>query len=537
MSRAKREESKPERGGAKRADAELDLKEFETKIVLRQLRIEDYDDLVEMQKLCFPGMANWKRDQIESQIRYFPDGQLCIELDGSIVASSSCLIVDFDEYSEWHNWREISDNGYITNHDPEGDTLYGIEMMVHPKYRGLKLARRLYAARREIARRFNLARSIIGGRIPGYGEYADRMSAREYAEKVIQRGVYDPVLTTQTANGFVLKRLIPDYFPSDSASRGYATFLEWTNLDYVPDTRHRLQRVSLVRICSVQYQMRQIASFDEFAAQVEFFIDTASEYKSDFVVFPELMTTQLLSFIDAKRPSEAARKLAAMTPQYLDFFTRMSIKYNVNIIGGSQFAIEDGELRNISFLFRRDGTIEKQYKIHITPAERRWWGVKPGSEVKVFDTDRGRVAILICYDVEFPELARIAAGKGAQILFIPLNTDNRDGYLRIRYCVQARCVENHVFAAISGCVGNLPFVDNADIHYAQSGIFTPADLPFARDGVAAECTPNMETLVIHDVDIESLRRHRIRGTVQNWNDRRTDIYRVSYREGGEEREI
>jgi len=107
-------------------------------------------------------------------------------------------------------------------------------------------------------------------------------------------------------------------------------------------------------------------------------------------------------------------------------------------------------------------------------------------------------------------------------------TDERHGYLRVRACAQARCVENHVFVVTAGCTGNLPDVDNADVHYAQSGIFTPCDPSFARDGVAAECQPNVETIVMHDVDIEALRRHRYGGTTQNWNDRRRDLYRVSY---------
>jgi predicted amidohydrolase len=154
--------------------------------------------------------------------------------------------------------------------------------------------------------------------------------------------------------------------------------------------------------------------------------------------------------------------------------------------------------------------------------------------MNVFDTDRGRVAINVCYDVEFPELARIAADKGAQILFVPFNTDVRSGYLRVRLCAQARCIENHLYTAISGCIGNLPFVENADIHYAQSGLFTPADIPFSRDAVAAECQPNIETLIIHDVDLELLKRHRQSGTVQNWNDRRKDIYSVTYTEEGSE---
>ena len=513
------------------------LEDFENKIVLRHLRIEDFDALVAMQALCFPGMATWQREQVESQLQHFPEGQFVVEIEGRLVASAGSLIVDFDMFSDWHNWREIADSGYIRNHTPGGDTLYGIEIMVHPEYRSLKLARRLYTARRELAVRFNVERSIVGGRIPGYGAYADTMSAREYVQRVSDKILYDPVLTTQLSNGFVLKRLIPDYFPSDSDSRGFATFLEWTNLDHVPDPQRRFQRVSIVRICTVQYQLRTISSFDEFVRQCEFFVDTASEAKGDFVLFPELHTTQLLSFTPSTSPADAARKLAAFTPDFLDAFHQMAVKYNVNIIGGSHFVIEGEHLRNVAYLFRRDGTIERQYKIHITPSEKRWWGVKPGHDVNVFTTDRGKIAILICYDIEFPELARIAASKGAQILFVPFNTDNREGYLRIRYCAQARCIENHVYTVVSGCVGNLPFVDNADVHYAQSGIFTPADVAFSRDGIAAECTPNIEHLVVHDVDIELLRRHRLAGTVQNWNDRRTDVYSVNWTEDGEARSV
>jgi len=512
----------------------LQVEEFEREILIRSLTLDDFDALVEMQALCFPGMQTWSRAQIESQLETFPDGQLAVEYEGELVASASSLIVDFDDYSEWHNWQEIADNGYIRNHDPNGDTLYGIEIMVHPEYRGLKLARRLYAARRDIARRYNLARSIVGGRIPGYHEWADELSAREYAERVVEGQIYDPVLTTQTANGFVLKQLIPNYFPSDDASRGFATFLEWTNLDYLADPRRRFQRVHSVRLAAVQYMMRTIASIEEFEAQCSFFIDAVSDYKSDFVVFPELFTTQMLSFLTPQaRPQEAARDLAKLTPRYLEFFTEMAIKFNVNIVGGSQFVQEGERLFNVSYLFHRDGRIDRQYKLHITPSERRWWGVSPGSSIEVFDTDRGKVAILVCYDVEFPELVRVAAARGARILFVPFNTNDRDGYLRIRTCALARCIENHVYTVISGCTGNLPFVENADVHYAQSGIFTPQDVPFAREGVAAECTPNIETLVVRDVDVEQLRRHRLRGTVQNWNDRRTDLYKVVFEQEGE----
>ena len=506
----------------------LNLKDFEKRLKARPLRLKDFDDLVALQKRCFPGMKPWKREQIESQLERFPDGQIVLEFQKRIVASSSSLVVDFDDYDAWHNWREIADDGYIKNHSPNGDTLYGIEIMVDPEFRGRKLARRLYEARKMLAREHNLRRIIIGGRIPGYGEHAADMSAREYVENVMDKTFFDPVLTAQVSNGFVLKQLIPNYMPADHESRGYATFLEWTNLDYVERGTRRFRAVSSVRICVVQYQMRLIKSFEEFAQQCEFFCDVASDYKSDFVVFPELFTTQLLSLVRAKRPGTQARKLAAYTPKYLEHFTSMALRYNLNIVGGSTFTLEDGVLYNIAYLFHRNGRIDRQRKLHVTPNEARWWGVAPGDALHTFETDRGRVAILICYDVEFPELARIARHDGADILFVPFNTDERRGYLRVRHCAQARAIENQVYVAISGCTGNQPFVDNADVHYAQSAILTPSDFAFARDGIAAESTVNNETLVIQDVDTEQLRRHRLGGTVRTWGDRRPDLYRVVY---------
>jgi predicted amidohydrolase len=283
--------------------------------------------------------------------------------------------------------------------------------------------------------------------------------------------------------------------------------------------------------------MRAIESWEEFAKQCRFFVDVAADHQADILVLPELFTTQLLSVVSARDPAAAARRLAELTPEYIRLFGELSVKYAVNIVAGSQLTVENDDLYNVSFLFRRDGSIDRQYKLHPTPNERRWWGLKGGDRLEVFDTDRGKVAILICYDVEFPELARVAVSRGAQILLVPFNTSDREGYQRVRVCSQARCVENHVYVALAGCVGNLPFVENADIHYAQSAIFTPSDLGFARDGIAIEASPNIETVIVHDLDTEKLRRHRATGTVQNWNDRRTDLYRVVWTEDGKKDEI
>lgn len=509
----------------------LNLVEFERHVRVRPVTIDDFDQLVTLQHECFPGMAPWTRKHVESQLERFPEGQICIEYNGRIVASCATLIVDSSEDLDWHNWAAVSDNGYIRNHDPEGDILYGIEIMVHPQQRGMRLARRLYNARKDLARKFNCRSIYIGGRIPGYGEHAEHMTAREYVQAVIDKRLFDPVLTTQLANGFVLKRLIPNYLPSDSESRGYATFLEWTNLDHVPEARRRMMRsIEPVRLGVVQYGMRPLKSFEELATQVEFFVDAAGDHKTDFLLFPELFTTQLLSLTPKCRAEEQARRLAPFTPRLLDLFTDLAVRYDMNIIGGSHVAEEDDQLFNVAYLFRRNGTLEKQYKLHITPGERRWWGIQPGRTVRVFDTDHGRVAILVGYDIEFPELARIAVSQGARILFVPFNTADRAGYMRLRYCAQARCVENHVYTTLAGVVGNLPFVQGADTHYAESGIQTPCDVSFARDGIAATCTPNVETVLVQDLDLELLRRHKHGGTEQNWLDRRGEVYRVVYRE-------
>jgi predicted amidohydrolase/ribosomal protein S18 acetylase RimI-like enzyme len=510
----------------------INLKKFEKTIVVRTLRPSDWEDVVALEKRCFPGMDSWSKEQFESQLKVFPEGQIGVEYQGKIVASSSSLILDFELFKDWHDFEEISDNGYIRNHQADGSTLYGIEVMVAPEFRGLKLARRLYDARKKLAREHNLMRIVVGGRIPGYAQHAEKMSAREYIDKVLNKEIQDPVLTMQLSNGFVLKRLIPEYLTSDTDSKGFAAFLEWANLDYVPDSRQRFVPIAPVRVCVIQYQMRLVTDFQAFAEQCEYFLDVASEYQCDFIVFPEIFTTQLLSLVKAENPAAAMRKLSEFTPAYLELFTRLAVKYNVNVIGGSHFTVEDSDLFNIAYLFRRDGTLGKQYKLHITPAERHWWGVKGGNRLEVFDTDKGKISIQVCYDIEFPELTRIAVERGAQMIFVPFCTDERYAYLRVRYCAQARCIENHVYVAIAGSVGNLPNIESLGVHYAQSAIFTPSDIPFKRDAIAAECPPNIETVIFEDLDLELLKKHRQSGSVLNWQDRRTDLYEVRTKDEG-----
>ncbi|MCA9182682.1 MAG: GNAT family N-acetyltransferase, partial [Planctomycetales bacterium] len=163
----------------------LNLKDFEWKILVRPLTIDDYDELRAMAEICFPGIPPLTREQLESQLTIFPQGQLAVEIDGRLAASASSLVLEYSANMEWHNWKVIADGGFIRNHNPKGDTLYGIEIMVHPDFRGMKLSRRLYDARKQICRDKNLARFIIAGRIPGYHQHADKLSASQYIDGVL----------------------------------------------------------------------------------------------------------------------------------------------------------------------------------------------------------------------------------------------------------------------------------------------------------------------------------------------------------------
>lgn len=504
------------------------------RVIVRKLRKRDYKPVCELQNECFPGVAPWTKAQFNHMIELFPGGQLCVEHDGVLVATASTLMVNSETYDRPHTFREVEITGAAAAHDPEGDALYGVDIAVRPRSRGLRFARRLYEARKELARELNLRRMLIGGRVPNYHKHSDSLTINEYIAKVVRKEIRDPTLNAQLANGFSIRRVLPGYLPSDVQSRGYAVLMEWLNPDYIPVER---TAPDSIRVATVNYQMRTVKSFEEFATQCEFFIDTAADYHCDFVLFPELLTNQLLGLLPPDRPAVQARNLDRFTDEYIDYFHNSAIKYNVNVIAGSHLCVENGRLYNVAYLFHRDGRIDKQYKLHITPAEQRWWGVEPGDQLRVFETDMGTVAILICYDVEFPELARVVTGRGARIIFVPYNTDLRTAHIRVRSCAAARCIENHVYAVLSGPIGNLPQVEGADIHYAQAAILTPSDVHFPRDGIAAQANENVEALIIHDLDMAVLRRTRKLGSVRPWLDRRTDLYKVSIADEGDTREV
>ncbi len=508
-----------------------DTKSNTSIIKLRHLEIDDYLALRDSMERAYEGtqITVWQKRELQKLVKRFPEGQICIEVDGVVVAIALSIIVDYKKFGDKHTFEEITANHTFTTHEPKGDILYGIEVFVHPEYRGMRLGRRLYDARKELCENLNLRSIVAGGRIPNYRHYRKELTPRQYIEKVKRREIEDPILGFQLANDFHVRKVLRNYDPEDKQSHSFATLLEWNNIYFEKDEQLLGAVKEVVRIGVVQWQMRPLSTFDALVEQMDYFVDTIGDYGCDFCVFPEFFSGPLLYRFNQLSEAEAMKGLAEYAIPLRDKMIEFAVHYNVNIIGGSMPIIcEDDLLRNITYLCRRDGTWEYTYKMHLTRDEHSTWGMHGGDLLKTFETDAGKVGILICYDVEFPELTRLMAEQGLQILFVPFQTDTLNGYNRVRICAQARAVENECYVVIAGNVGSLPRVNNLDIQYAQSAIFTPSDFAFPENAIKAHATPNTEMTLIADVNLTLLKELHNFGSVRNLKDRRNDLYKLNW---------
>lgn len=496
------------------------------KIELRNLRAKDYEELKISMIESYSGLANsyWSKADIKTLVNKFPDGQFCIVIDGKIAGCALSIIVDYDKFDQDHKYIDIIGGENFANHTKEGNVLYGIDVFIHPEYRGMRLGRRLYETRKELCEQLNLKAIVFGGRIPNYGDYAEELSPKKYIEKVKLKEIHDPVLSFQLSNDFHVKKVIKGYLPGDHESMEFAVLMEWNNIYYTKHDKLIDTKKIVVRLGLVQWQMRLFKDYEALVEQIEFFVDAVSDYQSDFIMFPELFNAPLMAQFNHLNEAEAIRGLSSYTDRLLETFRDFAITYNINIITGSMPQTAGEHMHNVGFLCRRDGSVERYEKLHITPAEESAWGMKGGSKLQTFDTDCGKIGVLICYDIEFPELSRLLAEEGMNILFVPFMTDTQNGYSRVKICAQSRAVENECYVAIAGSVGNLPKVNNMDIQYAQSAVFTPSDFAFPVNGIKAEATPNTESTLLVDVDLDLLKELHNFGSVRNMKDRRKDLY-------------
>jgi predicted amidohydrolase len=281
----------------------------------------------------------------------------------------------------------------------------------------------------------------------------------------------------------------------------------------------------------VQYALRTITRFEEFAAHVESFVDVADDYDADLIVFPELLGVQLMGPTSSEgEPADVMRRLAAEHVEDFDaLFMRLATEYERIIVGGTMPRLDGDRLLNVASVYFPNAEPLHQAKLHLTPAERNVWKFSPGRDLLVVDTDFGKFAVAICYDVQFPELVKILCNHhGVELLAVPYMTDDRRGACRVTTCARARAIENQIYTVTAGMVGSLPLMTDLTSQFAQSGIYTPADLAFPMDGIATEAAANVEQVIVADLDLATLDRARMHGSVQTFRDSQSDTLHTRF---------
>jgi len=374
----------------------------------------DVPALVELTGRIYSAEWGHSAEMLRSQQTHFPEGQFVVEYEGKVAGYCATFRIDEATALAPHTWTQITGGGMAARHNPVGDWLYGMEVVVHPDYRGMRIGQRLYQARKRLCTDLKLRGIVFGGRIPGLARNIQRYgSAEAYVQAVIEGKRRDLTLSFQLNNDFELIGLLRAYVASDHESLGYAAHLVWRNprlLDQ-PDTPSppSSQRLpDAVRVASVQYQQRRIKSFEEFATQVEYFTDIAADYNADFVTFPELITLQLLSIENTElSPVESIRKLSHYTPQVKELFSRLAVRYNINIIAGTHPTEQaNGDIHNVCYVCLRDGSLHEREKLHPTPSERNVWNITGGESAATIPTDCGPIGVMICYDAVLHRRAR-----------------------------------------------------------------------------------------------------------------------------------
>ncbi|MFK2825248.1 GNAT family N-acetyltransferase [Bacillus sp. B190/17] len=202
------------------------------KAVIRNYTEADFDALIQIQRECFPPPFPeelwWSKEQLTNHVKIFPEGAVCIELDGEIVGSMTCLLVHFQPDDPPHTWEEITDNGFIRNHASDGNTLYVVDISVKPSCRKLGLGKLMMQAMYQTVIHLNIDRLLGGGRMPGFSRYAGEISADEYLQKVVAGQLKDPVVTFLLNCGRVPIRLEKNYL-EDEESQNWAALMEWKN--------------------------------------------------------------------------------------------------------------------------------------------------------------------------------------------------------------------------------------------------------------------------------------------------------------------
>lgn len=493
-----------------------------TGIVIKESAIEDLAFVSESAKDLTNITGFYKRTAFENRVIFFCEGQISVGENNRLFLFASSIRISSDYYKNSFRFLRGPEAGYISDHNPDGDTLFIFNLVRDRKNLNYSAFVNLLEYYKKYAKKNNLRKILISLQSYYYPELFLEDNLVDLIKEVETGESQHPLLTRINDAGFTFSRIVEHRGEKESFSD---LIFQWYNYDFKEKLFYS-QKKNSAGICSVQMNFKPAKNFKEYASRVKYFVELAFSYKRDFIVFPEYSTLTLLpEQIESK---DVPLFISKYTEEFSTLFKQMAHKYNINIIAGSTITLQEEKFYNTFFLFNRNGDIHKQNKIHLLKFEKVGLGLVPGNTVEVFPTDICDVAVVSGYDVQFPEPVRKVCNEGAQILFVPLLANDEKEFHKVKQTALTRCIENQVFAVLSGSTGSINCF--GDYYLAgKSMVMTPLDFVFSQDGISSESEKSNEDVVLDEINLELLRRNRRFGDSSNWIDRRLDLYNISWK--------
>ncbi len=277
-----------------------------------------------------------------------------------------------------------------------------------------------------------------------------------------------------------------------------------------------------VKIATAQYDISFLENWSAYRSKIERWVTEAVEQNARILLFPEYGSMELASLFSKEIYSSLSQQLASLQSvldDYIDIYRSLSVKHGCTIQSGTfPVRMPAGDYRNRAYLFMPNGDVDYQDKLMMTRFENEQWLIKSGTELKCFDTEFGRIAINICYDSEFPMLARKQVEAGANLILVPSCTDTLAGYHRVKIGCQARALENQCFVVQSPTVGSAPWSEAVDINIGAAAVYTPVDRGFPDNGILAIGELNAVQWVYAEISLTACEQVRAEGQVFNYRD-------------------
>ncbi|MGR9085762.1 MAG: carbon-nitrogen hydrolase family protein [Gammaproteobacteria bacterium] len=277
-----------------------------------------------------------------------------------------------------------------------------------------------------------------------------------------------------------------------------------------------------VKVAAAQYDIGFLENWQNYRKKIEQWVADAARHNAGILLFPEYASMELASLFGPDVYSSLSRQLEAMQSvldDYRALYQRLARQYDCCIQPGTfPVRMQDGSYRNRAFLFTPDDSVDFQDKLMMTRFENEQWFIHPGRELKCFDTEYGKIGINVCYDSEFPLLARKQVEAGANLILAPSCTDTLAGYHRVRIGCQARALENQCFVVQSPTVGSAPWSEAVDVNIGAAAVYTPVDRGFPDNGILAMGELNAVQWVIAEISLDEIQTVRENGQVFNYRD-------------------